>query len=127
LVLGQHSSHIFLIRIPANQTVYDLKKAIREEKQPMFREVAADDLQLFKVSIPVNEEIDETLATFNPQQNLDEVNLKTEELLLPIAELSEVFSEPPVRRHLHIVVKSPIGMPYYSSVSVGLILFFLYS
>jgi Crinkler effector protein N-terminal domain len=129
LVLGQDSSHIFLIEIPVNKSVYNLKKAIREENEPTFREFDAHDLQLFKVSIPVNEEIDETLATFEPQQNLDKVNLKTGELSLPIAKLSEVFSDPPIRRHLHIVVKSPIGIPYHyhPSVSVGLMLSFLYS
>jgi Crinkler effector protein N-terminal domain len=128
LVLGQDSSHIFLIRIPANQTVYDLKEAVKDKNQQTFRDIDADGLQLFKVSIPVNKETDKTLATFKPhQQHLDNVNLKTEELSLPLAELSEVFSEPPVLRHLHIVVKSPIGMPYHSSVSVGLMLLFLYS
>jgi Crinkler effector protein N-terminal domain len=127
LVLGQDSSHIFTLEIPANKSVYKLKEAVKDKKQPTFREVAADDLQLFKVSIPVNEEIDETLETFEPQQNLDKVKLKIEELSLPLEKLWKVFSEPPVWRHLHIVVKSSIGMPYHSSISVGLMLLFLYS
>jgi Crinkler effector protein N-terminal domain len=104
LVLGQDSSHIFLIRIPANQTVYDVKKAIREEKKPTFREVNADDLQLFKVSIPVDHELDEILADFQPQHDDPNNNVQK---LSAVDELIECFPSRPVRKHLHIIVQPP--------------------
>jgi Crinkler effector protein N-terminal domain len=69
LVLGQESSHIFLIRILENKTVYDLKEVVKDKKRRMFQDVDANDLQLFKVSIPVNNELDGILADFQPQND----------------------------------------------------------
>jgi Crinkler effector protein N-terminal domain len=103
LVLGQESSHVFLIRIPENKTVYDLKEVVQDKKRRTFRDVDADDLQLFKVSIPVDNELDGILADFQPQN--DPAN--SVQKLSAVWRLSQIFSAIPVDGYLHIIVQLP--------------------
>ncbi|KAF9078942.1 hypothetical protein BGX23_005644, partial [Mortierella sp. AD031] len=53
LVNGEASSNAFSIKIPSTDTVDDLKDLIKTKKAPRFDDVAADELTLWKVSIPV--------------------------------------------------------------------------
>jgi hypothetical protein len=41
------------------------------------------------------------------KENVKKVELRDEEALSPVDELSDVFSEVPARRHLRIIVRSP--------------------
>jgi hypothetical protein len=94
-VLGHDASRIFPIEIAERKTVGALRKAIKDEKDHAFQQVDADNLILWQVSIPVNQNLTENLS------KLDFVN---EGSLLLVEELSVVFSDSPARRHLHIVV-----------------------
>jgi len=58
----------------------------------------ADNLILWKVDLPV----DATL-----EHNINNLELDPKKSLLPVAEMLEVFDNPPKRRHLHTVVKRP--------------------
>jgi hypothetical protein len=98
LVLGHDASHIFPIEIAESKTVGALRKAIKDEKEHAFQHVDADNLILWKVSIPVNRSLTENLST------LDFVD---EGSLLPVKRLSGVFSDQPEDEHLHIVVRVP--------------------
>jgi len=101
LVCDDDPSHIFTIEIANTKTVSALKRAIKDENEHLFRHVDAKTLVLWKVSFPAGPSLEE---------NLSNVKLVGEGSLLPLDELSEVFPEPPVRKHLDIVVgRPPIG------------------
>ena len=96
LVLGEPHNHIFPVKIAGTESVGALKKTIKVEEQLAFQHVDADALVLWKVSIPVDDSLEDTLP-----------NLVDDESLSPVEALSEVFPAPPIRKHLHIVVKPP--------------------
>lgn len=98
VVLGDERNHIFNVEILATKTVSALKKAIKAEKSPLFDHVAADNLVLWKVSVPVDANLEASLA---------ELSFVEEESLLPVERLSKTFSDAPVDGHLHIVVQRP--------------------
>ena len=98
LVLGDDASRTFPIKIAKSDTVGSLRKLIKEEKSHTFQHVDADTLVLWKVSILVN---------WSLTQNLSNCTFADESSLLPVDELSEVFSDSPAQRHLHIVVSAP--------------------
>ena len=98
LVLGDDASRTFPIKIAKSDTVGDLRKLIKEENTPAFDHVPTNTLVLWKVSILVNRSLTE---------NLSNRTFGDESPLLPVDELSEVFSDSPARRHLHIVVSAP--------------------
>src|SRR5258708_3115374 len=97
-VLGDDPSHIFPIEIAESKTVGGLKKAIKEEKKPEFDHVAADSLDLWKVSIPDDR---------NLKENIGKLDFDDEQPLSPMAKLSKVFADAPEEMHLHIVVRVP--------------------
>ena len=48
-ILGPDVERIFSVKIPPDDTVMRLKKAIKEEKKPELDHVAADKLDIWKV------------------------------------------------------------------------------
>ena len=91
-------NNVFSVRVASTASVDELKKAIKDDKQRGLAPYDADTLSLWKASIPVDANLNESL------KNLD---LTNKEPLNPVDELSEVFSDPPQKRHLHIVVQLP--------------------
>ena len=91
-------SNPFPVDIAPTLTVGHLKKAIKEEKKNVLGSNDADQLILWKVSIPVDANLNDSL------KNLD---LTNKEPLNPVDELSEVFPNPLERKHLHIVAQLP--------------------
>jgi hypothetical protein len=83
-----------------HKTVIDLRKAIKNEKKNAFQHVDPDTLILWKVSIPVDQSLNETLS---------ELDLVDAGSLSPVKKLSKVFADAPEEGHLHVVVKRPIG------------------
>jgi hypothetical protein len=96
LVHGEPRSRIFPVEIASTKTVGALKDAIKEKKQHTFQHVDADALVLWRVSVPDNQDLVETLG-----------DLVDEESLSPVHGLSKVFSNRPKEEYLHIVVKGP--------------------
>jgi hypothetical protein len=72
-----------------------LKKAIKEEKKPVLDHIAADALQLWKADDPVEDSF---------TKNVGKVELRDEEKLSAVHELSDLFSKEPTRKHLHIII-----------------------
>jgi hypothetical protein len=97
LVLGEPRGHIFPVKIARTESVGALKDAIKEKKQLAFQNVDADTLVLRKVSIPVDESLEEIVR-----------NLDGAEPLSPVDKLSEVFSNV-YETHLHVVVDRTPG------------------
>jgi hypothetical protein len=100
LVLGDDISaaRVFTVEIAKRKTVDGLKDAIKDKKKPEFDGYAADSLILWRVSI-----LDD--RAFN--ENIRKLKLDHEQSLSPMDILSDVFSESPVPKHLHIVVRAP--------------------
>ncbi|TFK18037.1 hypothetical protein FA15DRAFT_731608 [Coprinopsis marcescibilis] len=84
LVSGDGPGKIFTIDIAPNETVFALKASIKAEL-PRYTGTAAKDIQLFKVSLPLDEvpKAREPLAVEG-----------SEELGLPLAKISTVFKDP---------------------------------
>ena len=91
-------NNIFLLEIESNKTVSDLKKVIKMEKSPKFDSIPADELVLFRVSIPITED------NANFKNAIASLNLEDDASLLPAYELSELFSDT-LRKHVHVVIK----------------------
>ncbi|KAG2335302.1 hypothetical protein BDR05DRAFT_624489 [Suillus weaverae] len=99
IVLGDDPSHnIFVVDIAPKQTVADLKDLIKDKKKPEFDHVAADRLKLWKVKLPVDDALKNTLES---------LELNKLESPSPVKKLQKVFSEIPEDEHLHIVIQGP--------------------
>src|SRR5262245_27583934 len=109
LVLGDDPSHVFLVKIADSESIGSLKKAIREEKKHAFQDVDADSLKLFRVSFPVNDDLDATLTHFQREHDAASVRY----LSRPVTRLKGLFSdhEP---EHIHVIVQSPPAGKYQS-------------
>jgi hypothetical protein len=96
-VFGDDPSHIFTIEIDGTKNVSALKELIKDKTKPAFDHVPAHTLDIWKVSLPVDRSL---------EQSIDELNLVDGEALLPVEELLEIFPDP-ARKYLHIVVRCP--------------------
>ena len=96
-VRGQEIHRIFPVNISPAQTTGALKNVIKNNK-PDLGDIAADALDLYKVFLPDDEDLEQALEglTFGPHGRLR-----------PMEPLSLVFPAPPLERHLHIVVATP--------------------
>ncbi|KAF9220860.1 hypothetical protein BS17DRAFT_820387, partial [Gyrodon lividus] len=95
-VRGQRANRVALIDISRTATVGTLQKLLKGSEENTFRAVDASALQLYKPRDPVPEPYDENLSSVI----LSELG----EPLSPSHELSEVFTAPPPKRHIHIIV-----------------------
>jgi len=99
-VFDDDISQVFPVKIPNTESLDAFRKAIKDKKKLSLHHVDADALTLWKVSFPVNH---------NFQQSLANLDLTDETSLLSADDLSDVFSDVPPRKHLHIVVKPRVG------------------
>ncbi|OAQ22667.1 hypothetical protein K457DRAFT_25816 [Linnemannia elongata AG-77] len=100
LVDGQPTSNAFSIRILSSETVDDLRDLMKAKKSIDFKDIDADKLTLWQVSIPI------VAGDKNNPIVLSEIGSKTE--LLPTDEISEVLNGTPAKKTIHIVVERPI-------------------
>jgi hypothetical protein len=97
-LLGDDLKRYFVVEVEETKTVSFLKTLIKLEKAPHLDHLAASDLDVWKVDLPIP----------FVKKNLDELQLDDNKSLSPADELSEVFGTPgPARKHVHIVIKSP--------------------
>ncbi|PFH47035.1 hypothetical protein AMATHDRAFT_50596 [Amanita thiersii Skay4041] len=94
--LGQNPHHgIFSVRIDWSADINKLKEVIKRTRS-QFRNILANELNLWKTSIPVNAE--ETLKSLNPIPGED---LESEIIL------KDIFPESPSEYDIHILVECP--------------------
>lgn len=106
LVDGEAASNAFSVNIVPSKTIGDLKDLIKTEKTPRFDKVAADELTLWRVSIPDDDDEDEDEdEDKNLPILLDNISHKDKKKLKATRELSDVFIEKPAKRMIHIVVQ----------------------
>jgi len=103
LVLGADISSIFPVKIANTESVGTFKELIKDKKRPAFDHVPADTLKLFKVSFPVDDDLDATLKRFRPEH--DPQN-GVHHLSVPVKRLRGVFGDP-IDEHLHVIVLPP--------------------
>ncbi|KAF9307968.1 hypothetical protein BG003_011803, partial [Podila horticola] len=90
----------FPVKIEFTETIGELKKAIKAEKANDFRDVDADKLTLWKVSIQITDDDDEIAILLNSVTG-------DKKKLGPATRLSKVFPEELPEKTVHIIVQRP--------------------
>jgi Crinkler effector protein N-terminal domain len=99
LVLGDDSDRVFSVEIDNNKNVSMLREAIKDKTKPAFDSTAANRLDLWKVSIKIDDNLPEKLS-----------GRPREKALHPTEILSDLFPNgTPAVNTLHIVVDAPPG------------------
>jgi hypothetical protein len=62
MMVGKDCNHVFPVKIASTESVGTLKELIKDKKQYVFEHVDADDLKLWKVSIPVDDSFRENAS-----------------------------------------------------------------
>jgi hypothetical protein len=98
-VLGEESTRIFPVEIDCDENVGALKKAIKEEKKQAFDHIDADSLDVWNVSIPIDEDT-------NLQAQVKGLRLHEKLPLWPLKRLVKIFIDLD-EEALHVVIKAP--------------------
>jgi hypothetical protein len=97
--INDEPDRVFAVEVPKAASVIELRKAIWEENNHQFYDIDASSLTLWKVSI-ADEELD---------SKVDDIQgLVGGTKLRDLAQLSQVFSDPPKPGHLHIIVQRSV-------------------
>ncbi|PKY62353.1 hypothetical protein RhiirA4_488692 [Rhizophagus irregularis] len=97
LVKGNTTANAFPVDINKDQLVGHLKDAIKAKKHKTFHGVEADELKLWKVEIPGDQD-----------DQLRNLILQDSDELLAIRKISKYFPDSPPEEHIHIIVKLPL-------------------
>ncbi|RUS23554.1 hypothetical protein BC938DRAFT_474961, partial [Jimgerdemannia flammicorona] len=90
LTFGDPVDRIFPVKVARTETVGELRKLIKKEKDPLFNNIPADELLLWLVSLPAN---DTALK-----------NLSLENKLNPVDEIWEIVGDTSLnKKHVHII------------------------
>jgi hypothetical protein len=111
-VLGEDSTRIFPVEIDHDENVGGLKKAIKEEMKPTFDHITANSLNVWSVSIPINEDT-------NLEAQVKGLRLHEKKPLWPLKGLLRIFRDLD-KETLHVVVKAPPSKHRYLFLSVTL-------
>ena len=104
LVIGDDPSHLFTVKISDTESVSILKEEIWKKNPNAFNGVDANTLLLWKVSIFVDDNLQQLLKEFEPVEELA--------LRRPVSKLSSVFPNLPEDEHLHILIQRPCECPF---------------
>ncbi|KXS14987.1 hypothetical protein M427DRAFT_57132, partial [Gonapodya prolifera JEL478] len=94
LLLGENVP--FEVSVAPSSSVDSLKEAIKAKLTPKLSEIAANDLELWKVDVP-----------YAARASITEDTLKEADAMGPLDEISEYFQLPPPKKHIHVVVRRP--------------------
>ncbi|ORZ19060.1 hypothetical protein BCR41DRAFT_369833 [Lobosporangium transversale] len=103
-------SSAFKVQLDADDSIAALKKAIKKEKENDFREIVADKLNLWHVSIVIGDDEDEKTITLSEHPNAKK--------LCATSKISEIFGTTPEKKTIHVVVQRPSADPSTSTSSV---------
>src|SRR4051812_22544293 len=100
LVHGENRRNIFSVKI-GNESVSELKAAIKAKMQDEFANIDASKLTLWRVSIPVDNNTDAILANLVLEIN-DEYGIR--ELEFPTEDIFDAFQVPGnfLPKHIHV-------------------------
>ena len=97
-----HTRQPFPVTINTDETVDDLKKAIKLENAPRLDDIAAHELTLYKVSIPDDDNLLQTLSDM--MLNVGDGCVTK---LRATTRLSKVFPDGVEDEHVHILAQKP--------------------
>ncbi|KAJ3794318.1 hypothetical protein GGU11DRAFT_759257 [Lentinula aff. detonsa] len=99
LVLDSHASinRIFPVQISETDMVATLKEKIKQKARPVFEHIDAHTLDLWNVSVPVEELSETHLHDLQPAHAP----------LPPVKRLSRLFPNTPPEEQLHIIIQPP--------------------
>jgi Crinkler effector protein N-terminal domain len=97
VIFGDHhdAGKVFSVEISNTKPISALKDAIKDKQQLTLRDIEANALKLWKVSVPVDD---------NFTENVQELDLKDKDSLSSVDRLSSCFSDNLVDGHVHIIV-----------------------
>ncbi|KAF9408640.1 hypothetical protein BGZ76_005819, partial [Entomortierella beljakovae] len=99
-------SSAFPVKLAIDDTIGELKKAIKEEKKPRLDDIASDELVLFQVSIPIGDEEDDEddkpVFLIDHRSNAKKIGAKK-----AATEISEVFGTSPPKKTIHAIIQRP--------------------
>ena len=99
-VLGDKEDNVFTVKIPKTDNVSILKDEVKKKKAPHLNHVAASDLELWKISFPIDDLATKQPPTLGPS-------------LRPHRLISDLFNSGLGVSHIHIVAHvPPRGMCY---------------
>jgi hypothetical protein len=98
-VLGEDSTRIFPVEIDDDKNVGGLKDAIKEKMKPAFDHITANSLDVWNVSIPMDEDA-------NVETQVKALRLHQKKPLWALKGLRKIFSDLD-KETLHVVVKAP--------------------
>ncbi|CAG8674417.1 1747_t:CDS:2, partial [Paraglomus brasilianum] len=94
LVKGNLPANAFPVDINGNKLIGHLKGVIKAKKAPCFDDIPADELKLWKVEIP-------------DDQDSELANLELADELLATRDVEDYWTSKPPKRHIHVLVKPP--------------------
>ena len=95
------SKHAFSVKLGNDETIGHLKDAIKHENANYLKDIDANELTLYKLSIP-RKDMSQALSTLRFDESDDRV-----EKLDPMDSLDEVFPNGVEEEYLHIVAVKP--------------------
>jgi hypothetical protein len=98
-VLGSRGDQVFTVKIEKTENVSILKDLIKEKKARLLSHVEASDLELWKVSLPVD--------SLTQQLTVDDIEGPRK--LHPVKKISSLFGEALNDELVHVLVQSPYG------------------
>jgi len=106
-VHGESRRDVFEVTME-NKSIAALKETIKTKRPRDFADINANELTLWKVSIPMNKDTDAVLDDLVLENN-DEKGIR--ELEFPSDDIFDVFevdSEKFVRKNIHVIVQPPV-------------------
>ncbi|KAF9099642.1 hypothetical protein BGX27_000549 [Mortierella sp. AM989] len=104
---------IHILKISTEESIGDLKEAIKKKKENDFDKVDADKLILHHVSLTINDDDEEKPITLQGQPNAKK--------LRATSEISEVFATTPPKKTIHIIVQRPSTAEQVDSLQVAML------
>ncbi|KAK3805923.1 MAG: CRN family protein [Benniella sp.] len=106
VIVGETKS--FSVKVPSDDTVDDLKDAIKAKKSNYFdlMKIDADQLTLWRVSLPDDDDLPTLLKSLNDKQKLSDF-LSDKEKLKATTKLSNIFDAELPEDTIHIIVQLP--------------------
>ena len=95
--------HTFDVKLNTDETVSFLKRLIKNEYPHRLAHVDATDLVLWKCSVPMDDNLKETLTNIR----FDGTDPSVQRLQLAGSEISEHFATTLLRKTVHILVELP--------------------
>ncbi|KAG6329174.1 hypothetical protein ID866_9916 [Astraeus odoratus] len=110
-IYGDDVKNIFPVKISKTASVGELKVDIKNMIPSAFRGVDAPSLHLYKISVPINDDLGVALQNSKPND---------EKSLDPWKILSDIFFDVPLKEYLHVVVKVAfsVGFPTCTPLNV---------